>query len=551
MKLFYRLLPGIASMLLMSTVFFIAPLANLAALEDKVYIVRFVQALSFNLLWGACLPYALLVMPTVVARALALLLIVLTIVFSVFSVLHLKLYGQLIAAPSVSALLDTNKSEAVEFITFSSSLSTMLAVGLVLAITIVLAVYMYRGINSLIKLNFPKPYAKICLCFVVGLTLIGWNRVTFSLKNPVTFIVQTGYEVLANRAAYVQMKNLHPEPSGAVLKDTSNSTHIIIIGESATPSHLSLYGYERITDPFARASASTENPLVKFYFSRNACSSQPNTQLSLSDVMLAERKLKGSSAEVAPPNMISIFKDAGFKVFWISNQSGGAGHFSLGSVWGYFADKPEFLNKKDFREGYDFDDVLLPSLKKALADPAKNKIIFVHLLGSHPDYKQRYPSEFKKWELTSEVPAIVPRRNDSGFDREKYNAYDNSLVYTDFILSKIVEMGSHAGVSSIIYFSDHGNNLGEKSTLVGHSLVTGPRQGFEIPMLFWVNRTYLATNPKSFESLEINLQKPINLDKIQYTLFDLYHINYLGSDPSQSLLSNYFIVTQRHCDSFQ
>lgn len=552
MNIYRKLLPGLTSMLLMSTVFFLAPMANVAALGDKVFVVRLIQAVMFNLIWAACLPYALLVLPVMAARGVVLLLSAMTVIFSAFSVLHLKLYGQLIAAPSVSALLDTNQSEASEFIAISSSPSNIAVVLFTLAITTALAIVLYRSLKSLKTMNIPKLIAWICLAMVIILTIAGWSRVTFSLKNPFTFYVQTGYEVLSNRSGYERMINLHPQPSGAVLNDPEvRATHIIIIGESATPSHMSIYGYGRLTDVFESESVKDNDAAMKFYFSRDACSSQPNTQLSLSDVMLAERKLEGSSATAAPSNMISIFKDAGFKVYWISNQSGGAGNFSLGSVWGHFADKPEFLNKKDFREGYDFDEVLLPALQKALNDSVPRKVIFLHLLGSHPDYKQRYPNNFVKWDLTSDVPESVPRRSERNFDRASYNAYDNSLAYTDYVLSKVVGMGARLGALTITYFSDHGNNLGEKSTLIGHSLVTGPRQGYEIPIFFWVYRGYVEKKPKIFEYLDVNLKKPVSLDRIQYSLFDLYGINLNNSDPTQSLFSNKFVLTHRRCDSFQ
>lgn len=540
--------PAVACMLLMSTAFFLVPVANKNAIGDPDFVRRTLFALFFNFAWCVVLPYGLLLASGVVLRLLACAVASVGVAFSVFSVLHLLLYGQLIGAPSVSALLDTNYSEASEFVLFSATPRNIILFSLALAYALFLGVLMCKKLFHIKNFGVKRRYPIIGILILGGLTVFGWHRTSFALNNPFVFIAKTGEEVYENRSEYKKMENQRPEISNAKYlgDDQDHKIHIIVIGESATPSHMSVYGYQRVTDPFVR----NYTGAMRLFRARDVCASKPNTHLSMFDIMLSERGARFGQEGPAPANLISILKDAGFHVQWLSNQPGGAGFFSLASTWGGHADESFFLNKRDFREGYDFDEIVIPALTKTLKNSAKKKVIFVHLMGSHPDYKQRYPSKFKIWGSTAEAPDGISRKSFGDFDLEKFNAYDNSIAYTDSILSEIIGLAVAFSADSVTYFSDHGQNLGEITPIVGHSVDSGPRQGFEVPLFFWINE---SLDPKSSENLRVfekNLQKPYSLDRIQYSLFDLFHISYPEQSANQSLFSDQYSLTTRACDKF-
>ncbi len=344
------------------------------------------------------------------------------------------------------------------------------------------------------------------------------------------------------------MLNSKPKNSGAKLVDLVKSpmTHLIIIGESATPSHMSLYGYERETNPLLKKSYGNFNLLL----AEDSCSSKHATYASIADIMLGGNPLVFDAQGQSPPNLMSIVKDVGYKTFMISNQPG-AGYGSMVSFWSASFDESQFLNKRDYRIGYDFDEILLPSVEAALKETSQSKVVVVHMMGSHPGYKQRYPEKFERWNAAAVVPSSVSRKQEPGFDQATYNAYDNSMLYSDYIVSSMVAMAAKYNVTSVVYFSDHGQSLGEKSAHVGHSTENGPRQGFETPLMFWLNTSALNQLNLNAPTFKSNLEKPFSLERIQYTLFDLYGIHLPVPFVEKSLLSSHYQVTKRHCDGMR
>ena len=73
----------------------------------------------------------------------------------------------------------------------------------------------------------------------------------------------------------------------------------------------------------------------------------------------------------------------------------------------------------------------------------ERKLIVVHLFGSHFPYGLRYPTTFAKFSGTSKA----------------IDGYDNSIVYTDYILGEAFGMAEKASVDAVVYFSDHGEDV--------------------------------------------------------------------------------------------
>ena len=83
-------------------------------------------------------------------------------------------------------------------------------------------------------------------------------------------------------------------------------------------------------------------------------------------------------------------------------------------------------------EGCNYDEILLAGLKEQILASKKNKILIVlHTSTSHgPTYSKKYPPQF---ETFKPVCNSVELANCS--QKELINAYDNTIVYTDYILS--------------------------------------------------------------------------------------------------------------------
>ena len=135
----------------------------------------------------------------------------------------------------------------------------------------------------------------------------------------------------------------------------------------------------------------------------------------------------------------------------------------------------------------EYDEVLLRGLKEQIQASKKNKILIVlHTSTSHgPTYSKKYPPQF---ETFKPVCNSVELANCS--QTELINAYDNTIVYTDYILSKVIEDLKDLSEykSTMIFVSDHGESLGEKNLYMhGLPMSIAPKEQYEIPFIVWTS----------------------------------------------------------------
>ncbi len=73
-------------------------------------------------------------------------------------------------------------------------------------------------------------------------------------------------------------------------------------------------------------------------------------------------------------------------------------------------------------------------------------------------------------------------------NQELINAYDNTILYTDYILATLIDelKSLETYDSSMIFISDHGESLGE-SNLYMHGIPASlaPKEQLDIPFIVW------------------------------------------------------------------
>ncbi|MGK7853469.1 sulfatase-like hydrolase/transferase, partial [Acinetobacter baumannii] len=90
------------------------------------------------------------------------------------------------------------------------------------------------------------------------------------------------------------------------------------------------------------------------------------------------------------------------------------------------------------KDGECYDDILIDSLKQYLATIAKDddrpRLIVLHQVGSHgPAYYKRAPEAYQPFKPTCDTNAIQ-----GCSQTELLNSYDNTIVYTDHVLSQMI-----------------------------------------------------------------------------------------------------------------
>lgn len=386
-------------------------------------------------------------------------------------------YGVFLDKNMMGNLFNTNTAEAGEFLSLKMALYIFI-LGVIPA---------YFVISE----KLAKPTRKRLLKFIGVIFLLIIILAGINFKNLLWFdknSKQLGalimpYSYTINSARFLQgefSKNkkeiLLPE---AKIKDDKKAVFVLVIGESARAANFSLYDYKRETNPLLKKVAN----LHKF----KANSSTTYTSASVKNML--SHKDSGSLYEILP----NYLARNGVDVFWRSTNWGEP-PLHIENVARY-----ESLAAKYGDDGYEL--ALVSGLKDEIAAAKSPKIlIIIHTSTSHgPTYFKKYPREFEAFR-----PACESTEPKGCTAEEIINAYDNTIVYTDFLLNRILEqLGELKGYeSAMMYVSDHGESLGEGGIFMhGIPMAIAPKEQYEIPFLVW-NSSFLDAENSSFDGVK-------------------------------------------------
>lgn len=356
----------------------------------------------------------------------------------------------------------------------------------------------------------------IWLCFTNG-------KSSFMLSMRVPKYVReivNDQRLLAEYTAKIDTNVVHYD----VVSEHRAATVVLVIGESASRGHLSLYGYPLPTTPEMDAMRDS------LFIFTDAIGSAVITADNMNRILT----FKPDDAEVGNwwkyPILIDVMKSAGYKCFWISNQER-AGVF--GNSSGAMAEHADVMNyvSGDFEKNIlekKYDEALVPALAEALRDSASFKFVGMHLMGSHFNYHQRYPYTHAVFsaEDVRKAERNSPRPWMNGEKYQKVATYDNSIRYSDFVVSEMFrEVAALSSPAVIIYISDHGEDVFDDRDFVGRD-----ERFVEVPFIVYPNCAYRKANPDIISALQKSLSKkistaniPDNLMSITGTVFDQYH----------------------------
>jgi len=120
--------------------------------------------------------------------------------------------------------------------------------------------------------------------------------------------------------------------------------------------------------------------------------------------------------------------------------------------------------------------------------------------------------------------------------RENINSYDNSILYNDFIVTKIIEtFKKSSNVGALLYFSDHSENVDFNT---GHNPDNFSYQMCDIPMYLYISKEYKKRYPKKLENIKANSSKLFNNAFIYDSLIGLMDINTAKFEKSHDFTSD-------------
>ena len=353
------------------------------------------------------------------------------------------------------------------------------------------------------------------------------------LINPLNTVYALG-KATADTVPRSQ-RPLLPVGQDATLGATYAAKHpapwlVLVVGETARAANFGLGGYARDTTPELRA-RQAEGNLVYFDHVRS-CGT--NTQASVPCMFSHLGKSAFEASDDRHENLLDVLQRAGLGVVWIDNQSGCKGVCDrVTHVVTRDKQDPDFCT-----EGECLDAIMIGEMERQLAAmPAQRKqtgvVVVLHQMGSHgPAYYRRSPPAFKAFAPECQSHALQDCNHEA-----LVNTYDNSIRYTDHVLSSTLTwLARQTASTALMYVSDHGESLGENNLyLHGLPYALAPAEQKHVPMLTWLSPAMQRRTGIQTGCLQGQANTPLTHDNLFHSVLGLMDVQTSAYQPAQDL----------------
>lgn len=408
----------------------------------------------------------------------------------------------------IENIVQSNPAEASMYVNASSILSLCLT-GLLPAVLIYKVKIEYPPFVLALKYKLMFMFVMLTIAGIIGFCFFqsyaAFGRNNSAMKQHIvpTYVIGSTVKYINEHYLQTPMSyqklGLDAHIVSRITDDNAKANLVVlIVGETARAMNYHYYGYDRPTNSHTQA-----DDLLVFH-DMQSC----GTATAVSLPCMFSRMTRATYDErraYAQDTALDVLKHAGVKVQWFDNDSGCKGvcdqiqHVSI-----------DLNVDSNFCNGTScVDQVLIPKLETAIAaaketalhnDAAQNNtspeetMIVLHLMGSHgPTYFLRYPAEHRHF-----TPDCQRSDIQNCSQTELVNTYDNTILYTDFILSEVInrlKAQQDNFNTAMLYVSDHGESLGENGLyLHGAPYRFAPKEQTTVPMLAWLPSAFTKGN---------------------------------------------------------
>lgn len=472
---------------------------EMSSINDGILLVSLVIA---SIVLNAWFFYILIYLFRTVGK----LLIIVFFMINSMAVYFINSYGVIINLETVSNVLNTNYDEVSSFFSLG-----MLGYLVLMGIGASVFVYKIEDVRPNVKLFLR--HILLVLVFLLAIVFSNssnwfWidknSKVLGGLVMPWSYIVNSSSYYIDE---YKKNKKQILLPN-ATIKNNDKTVVVLVIGESARLNNFSLYGYEKNTNPLL-----SEMERVH-HFRARSCATYTTAGIKC----ILEYKNTGKLFEILP----NFLYRNGVDVVWRTTN------FGEPNVNIEKYQRKGELEKLCEGNGCKYDEVLLSGLKEQILNSEKNKILIVlHTSTSHgPVYDKKYPDQFRKF-----TPVCESVEVSKCSDEELVNAYDNTIVYTDYILASLIDKLKELKdyKSLMLYVSDHGESLGEGGLyLHGIPASFAPDVQLEIPFIVWC----------SDESIKLKNKEQLSQHHVFHSILNFLDVDSPIYDDNMSIFKN-------------
>jgi len=304
--------------------------------------------------------------------------------------------------------------------------------------------------------------------------------------------------------------------------DTDRELIILVVGEAVRADKFSLNGYAKETNPLLAKEDVIS--FTEFY------SSGTSTAVAV-PCMFSVFGRSGYSRQKAleTENLLDVLKRAGVSVLWRENNSSSKGVADRVLFEDYRSPKTNPVCDVECR-----DEGMLDGLQDYIDRTERGDItIVLHQKGNHgPAYYKRYPPKFERF-----TPVCKSNQLDKCTDEEVENAYANAILYTDYFLSRVIELlkrNSGEFEAAMVYIGDHGESLGENRIyLHGLPYFMAPDSQKHVAAVMWFSDSFKIDKG----ALMAKSGLPFSHDNLFHTMLGLMEIETSVYDKGLDILN--------------
>ena len=446
------------------------------------------------------------------------------LIANVFVVIN---FGRAFDTGMLDIISQTNTNESREFLNTYLSFGSVSAILAIIAVVFFLAWLLYK---------LSRRYERCCLAvyiafllwslFVSGVVMYKFvlyrNAQNIPQANSITRVSYYAFLITRERKGFDNLCEIAKRYNKGT--KSVGPTYVLVIGESHSKFHSSLYGYGKETNPLLKKYCD-DGSLVLF---DDAVTISDHTSAVMNSIFSLGRY---NNDLYSMPLLPMIFKGQGFYTAMYDNQ------YFVGDGQGILTYKPLSEEMFDYRNdsGYRYDgdmvaDVSLPQDCKTL--------LIIHLYGQHYTYTERFPKSFTYFKPNEY----------SGTEKERIAKadYDNACRYNDCVLNAIIEKFKDKE-ACVVYLSDHGEDVYDQPDVMGHgnaAYVPTLKYQMRVPMFVWGSDSFIESNGELWSRIRKAAILPVSTDDISHFLIDMAGLEVDELDKSRSALSPEYDVAR-------
>lgn len=432
------------------------------------------------------------------------------IICCIVDTFSLLIYQQPFNQEFATIIMQTNPAEIGEFFETFISIKYFLIIAIIFLLV-------WKGYRTLHSINAGKKVSIILLTSVIIGTAL-------SIRNPLVYIDTFAGKIVSTLQTpqIPDLKEFLTHPEIIHTKARQPKHVVLLIGESFSKSHSSMYGYAKTTNPYL----TTLKDSSYLHLYQEVQTPALHTLAAIQCILSTYKpEYKDSIPWYQCTSIPEVIRLSGYQTHWVSNQSK-IGVFDTGT--GRYADLCDdqyFVGDKfaGMRRTY-CDELVIPLIKPLLQDTTNHHFYFMQLMGSHSTFKKRYPETFNRFKPEDYV--AFPEHQ-----RENLATYDNSILYNDSVVYEIMKL-YHDKEAIVFYFSDHAIDVYESTdNYIGHARSTDPKSaeaGSKIPFMIYTSPLYQQNFPEEMEQIRRCINQPFRTDDMIYTIMDIIGVEFKG-----------------------